>query len=115
MDRCTSVTIPPNITSTTKAIDDHKHLFDLISNLYTSARQDGHLLIDKLRRPVGESSVPVEFIQASRHIKEELESLYDEKNMIHEQWKIRQEHLRKTLNFQMFQKDSNKVSSCIIH
>lgn len=100
---------PPNITSTEDALEQHKQLFELISTVYITARQDGHTLIDKLRRPVGERGVPVEFIHATRHAKEKLESLYDEKNMIDEQWKIRQDYLRKTLNFQLFQKECKKV------
>lgn len=79
------------------------------SDLYTSARQDGHALIEKLRRPIGEGSVPPDFILAVRHIKEVLENLYDEKNLVDEQWQGRQDHLKMTYNFRVFQKDTEKV------
>lgn len=51
---------------------------------------------------------------ATRHIKEILENLYDEKNLIDEQWIVRQDHLVKTLNFRIFQKDTGKVSVIIM-
>lgn len=87
----------------------HKELSEKVSVMYSGARQDGHLLIEKLRRPVGEGSVPLQFIQATRHVKERLENLYDEKNMIDEQWQRRQKYLKQSLTFQMFQKQSHKV------
>ena len=69
------------------------------TQLYAGARQTGHAIIEKLRRPVGESSVPSRFIIASRHVKEVLENLYDEKNLIDEQWEVRRHFLKQTLTF----------------
>ena len=106
MDECSSDSCK---TSIQNAVTKHNELADTVSVMYTSAYQDGHLLIEKLRKPVGEGSVPFKFIQATRHVKERLENLYDERNMIEEQWKRRQKYLLQSLNFQLFQKKSEKV------
>lgn len=45
----------------------------------------------------------------SRYIKECLETLYDEKTLIDDQWQARYDHLKKTLNMRMYQKDTEKV------
>jgi hypothetical protein len=109
MDECSSKSCPADITSTEDALDKHKKLQEYYTELYTGARQDGHTLIEKLRRPVGEGGVPSDFILAVRHIKEVLESLYDEKNLIDEQWQSRNNHLKMTHSFRIFQKDTSKI------
>ena len=84
---------------------------DTYTDLYSQVKQDGHNLIEKLRKPVGNLGVPREFTLATRFIKECLENLYDEKNLVDDQWHLRQDHLKKTLNFRLFQRDTNKVGT----
>ncbi|XP_019853833.1 PREDICTED: triple functional domain protein-like [Amphimedon queenslandica] len=110
MDECSSDSYKSSVQL---AVTRHNELADTVSLMYTSAYQDGHHLIEKLRKPVGEGSVPFKFIQATRHVKERLENLYDERNMIEEQWKRRQKYLSQSLNFQLFQMQSEKVSGWI--
>ena len=110
MDQCASQFKPPDVKLSEDAVEKHKALRDSYSEMYAVAKQDGHTLIEKLRRPIGDVGVPREFTRSSRYIKECLENLYDEKNLVDDQWYIRHNHLKKTLNFRIFQRDTAKVS-----
>lgn len=109
MDQCASQLKPPDVKLSEDAVEKHKGLRDSYSEMYAAAKQDGHTLIEKLRRPIGDVGVPHEFTRSSRYIKECLENLYDEKNLVDDQWYIRHNHLKKTLNFRIFQRDTAKI------
>ena len=106
---CSSHDQPADTRATEEAIENHKTMREAYTQLYAGARQTGHAIIEKLRRPVGESSVPSRFIIASRHVKEVLENLYDEKNLIDEQWEVRRHFLKQTLTFRLYQLETHKV------
>ena len=65
--------------------------------------------MEKLRVPVGDRSLPTGFVVGNRHVKEIMESLFDEKNWIDEQWSRRQVMLSQTLNLRKFQDEAKKV------
>ena len=58
-------------------------------------------------------SLPAKFITSTRHIKEILESLFDEKGLVEEQWEQRNTVLRQALNLKKFQEESKKVSRAV--
>ena len=91
------------------ALEAHKAIRESFSSLYFQAKQDGHSLIEKLRKPVGNQGVPRSFTLTTRNIKECLEQLYDEKTLVDDQWQARQEHLTKTMNLRIYQRDTSKV------
>ena len=113
MDECASLEQPPDIAAVEENIERHQQLKNRYSEMYSSAREDGHNLISKLRRPVGEGSVPSDFIIGSRHVKELLENMYDEKILIDDQWETRQQLLKQTLNLRVFQMNAKKVIQMI--
>lgn len=100
---------PVNVAQAEGLLAKHKQLKDTYQELYSSARQDGHKIIDKLKRPVGEGSLPTPFVIGTRHIKEILESLFDERNWLDEQWQRRQIILTQALNLRKYQSEANKV------
>ena len=76
---------------------------------YSSTRGEGHKIIEKWRRPVGESSVPQAFVARTRVVKEILESLFDEKNWLDEQWNRRNRILEQTLHLRRYQREAKEV------
>lgn len=87
----------------------HEELKEACHALYASVRMEGHKIIEHLRVPVGDSSLPTGYVMGTRHIKEILESLFDEKNWIDEQWVGRRLGLFQALNLLKFQKEAEKV------
>ena len=110
---CSSHDQPVDTKATEEAIESHQAMKEVYTQLYTTARQTGHTIIEKLKRPVGESSVPSQFIIGSRHVKEVLENLYDEKNLIDEQWEVRKHFLKQTLNFRRYQMETQKARATV--
>ena len=55
-------------------------------------------------------SVPAKFVMGSRHVKETLESLFDEYNWLGEQWSRRNATLQRALTYNLFLDETKKVS-----
>ena len=106
---CSSHDQPADTRATEEAIQQHHRMKEQYNQLYNDARRDGHTIIEQLRRPVGDSSVPSQFIIGSRHVKEDLENLYDEKNLLDGQWDVHNNFLKQTLNFRLYQRETHKV------
>ena len=71
--------------------------------------------MERLRVPVGQRSLPTGFVLGTRHVKEILESLFDEKNWVDEQWTRRHKILTQALNLRKFQEEAKKVSGwCLL-
>ena len=85
---------PTDIPKVEELIQDHHQLKVTYQEMYSSVRMDGHKLIEMMRKPIGESSLPLNFIVGTRHVKEILESSYDEKSWLDEQWGRRDLMLR---------------------
>ena len=111
-DECQSKDIPPDIPTAEEALAHHDQLKETCQSLYVSVRTECHKIVEKLRIPVGDSSLPKGFVMGTRHVKEILESLVDEKNWIDEQWALRRLVLFQTLNLRKFQQEAKKVSGC---
>ena len=105
---------PADMESAERLQAKHKQLKDTYQELYVSARQDGHKIIERLKKPVGESSLPTAFVIGTRHVKEILESLFDERNWLDEQWQRRNVILTQALNLRKYQNEAKKVSTCRI-
>lgn len=110
LDECQAKDLPPDIPKAEEMLSRHEQLKETCHTLYTSVRMEGHKIVEKLRVPVGESSLPKGFVMGTRHVKEILESLFDEKNWIDEQWARRRVVLFQTLNLRKFQEEAKKVS-----
>ncbi len=89
-DVCNTKDTPPNIQSTEEAIAAHQELKQTFQTCYSLVREEGHKIIEKLRKPVGTSSVPMVFVARTRIVKEILESLFDENNWLNEQVRTNQ-------------------------
>lgn len=100
---------PTDIPRAEELLQTHQQLQETYQEMYTIVRRDGHRMIDIMRKPVGESSLPLNFIVGARHVKEILETLYDEKSWVDEQWGRRHMVLRQALNLRKFQEDAKKV------
>lgn len=100
---------PDDVEKAEALLSKHSQLKETYQELYASARQDGHKIIDRLKRPVGEGSLPTPFVIGTRHVKEILESLFDERNWLDEQWQRRQLILSQALNLRKYQKEAKKV------
>ena len=100
---------PANMDQAESLLAQHKQLKDTYQELYASARQDGHKIVERLKRPVGEGSLPTQFVIRTRHVKEILESLFDERNWLDEQWQRRQVILTQVLNLRKYQSEAKKV------
>lgn len=100
---------PSEIPKLEELIEDHHQLKDRYQEMYSTVRMDGHKLIEMMRKPIGESSLPLNFIVGTRHVKEILESSYDEKSWLDEQWGRRDLMLRQALNLRKFQEQTQKV------
>ena len=100
---------PTDIPKVEELIQDHHQLKVTYQEMYSSVRMDGHKLIEMMRKPIGESSLPLNFIVGTRHVKEILESSYDEKSWLDEQWGRRDLMLRQALNLRKFQEQAQKV------
>ena len=100
---------PEDVEKAESLLSRHGQLKETYQELYASARQDGHKIINRLKRPVGEGSLPTPFVIGTRHVKEILESLFDERNWLDEQWQRRQLILNQALNLRKYQKEANKV------
>ncbi len=112
LDECQSKDYPPDIPRAQEMLTRHEKLRESCNALYSTVRQEGHKIVEKLRVPVGQSSLPTGFVMGTRHVKEILESLYDEKNWIDEQWVRRRVLLSQALNLRKFQEEAKKVSGC---
>ena len=109
MSRCITRDEPATIPGCEELIRQHQELKEGFGEAYGSIRRDGHKLIELLRKPIGERSLPVNFLIGSRHIKETLETLYDENNLVEEEWQKKYTHLKKNLNFQKYKEEEKKV------
>ena len=85
LDVCGTKDTPPDIHSLEEAIACHKELQETFQTCYSLVREEGHKIIEKLRKPVGDSSLPQAFVARTRVVKEILESMFDEKNWLDEQ------------------------------
>ena len=54
-------------------------------------------------------SVPANFVMGTRHIKEILESLFDEYNWLGDQWTQRNTTLQRALTYNLFHDETKKV------
>ena len=116
LDECMEKHFPDGVEKAEGLLSKHAQLKETYQELYSSARQDGHKIIDRLKRPVGEGSLPTPFVIGTRHIKEILESLFDERNWLDEQWQRRQLILTQALNLRKYQKEAKKVGGvCCDH
>lgn len=109
IDECMEKDFPVNVAQAESLLAKHKQLKDTYQELYSLARQDGHKIIDRLKRPVGEGSLPTPFVIGTRHVKEILESLFDERNWLDEQWQRRRVILTQALNLRKYQSEADKV------
>ena len=109
LDECQSKQKPSDTSQTEEALTNHKQLRESCDALHSTVQQDGKKLVEKLRRPVGDSSLPTGFVMGTRHVKEILENLYDERSWIDEQWGKRQTMLTRTLNLCKFQDQAKEV------
>ena len=100
---------PGDVGKAESLLANHRQLKETYQELYASGRQDGHKIIDRLKRPVGEGSLPTAFVIGTRHVKEILESLFDERNWLDEQWQRRQVILTQALNLRKYQSEAKKV------
>lgn len=100
---------PADVGKAENLLAKHRELKETYQELYVSARQDGHKIIERLKRPVGEGSLPTPFVIGARHVKEILESLFDERNWLDEQWQRRQMILTQALNLRKYQREAKKV------
>ena len=101
---------PADMESAENLQAKHRQLKETYQELYASARQDGHKIIERLKKPVGEGSLPTAFVIGTRHVKEILESLFDERNWLDEQWQRRSVILTQALNLRKYQNEAKKVS-----
>lgn len=115
IDECGSRSKPTEVSECERLIEAHAQLKDSFTVLYNLAKQDGHTLIDKLRKPVGTQGIPRSFTLMTRLLKESLETLYDEMTLVEDQWQARQDHLKKTYNFRLYQRDTKKVLYAYIY
>ena len=113
LDECQRKDYPSDIPEAEKLLSQHEELKETSHTLYTSVRMEGHKIVEKLRVPVGDSSLPTGFVMGTRHIKEILESLFDEKNWIDEQWARRRVLLFQALNLRKFQEEAKKVGRLV--
>ena len=109
LDDCQSKDKPSDTSGTEDALTHHKLLKESCNGLYSTVQREGMKIVEKLRMPVGDSSLPTGFVMGTRHIKEILESLYDERSWIDEQWAKRQVLLTRQLNLCKFQDKAEKV------
>jgi hypothetical protein len=109
LDECMEKNFPDGVEKAEALVSKHDKLKETYQELYASARQDGHKIIDRLKRPVGEGSLPTPFVIGTRHIKEILESLFDERSWLDEQWQRRQLILTQALNLRKYQREAKKV------
>ena len=109
LDACQSKDCPPDIRQTEEALTNHRQLKESCEELHNCVRREGQKIVEKLRVPVGDSCLPRGFVMGTRHVKEILENLYDEKNWIDEQWVKREVLLMRTLNLRKFQDEAKKV------
>ena len=112
MDKCITRKEPATIPDCEELLRQHHELKEGFGQAYGSVRKDGHKLIELLRKPIGERSLPTNFLQGSRHVKETLETLYDENNLLEEQWQKKCTHLKMNLNFQKYKEEAKKVWEC---
>ncbi|CAI8007048.1 hypothetical protein GBAR_LOCUS5023 [Geodia barretti] len=77
-EACSSGLVPSSTGLCKESLAQHKALQERYQLMYNTTRTEGHRLIEKLKKPVGESSVPAKFVMGSRHVKETLENLFDE-------------------------------------
>lgn len=110
IDECMSKDFPANVGKAESLLAQHRCLKDTYQELYASARQDGHKIVERLKKPVGEGSLPTAFVIGTRHVKEILESLFDERNWLDEQWQRRNIILTQALNLRKYQSEAKKVS-----
>ena len=109
MSRCITRDEPATIPGCEELIRQHQELKEGFGEAYGSVRRDGHKLIELLRKPIGERSLPVNFLIGSRHVKETLETLYDENNLLEEEWQKKCTHLKMNLNLQKYKEEAKKV------
>ncbi len=110
LDECQSKDKPTDTGRIEEVLAKHQLLKESCDHLHSTVQQQGKKIVEKLRMPVGDSSLPTGFVMGTRHVKEILESLYDEKSWIEEQWGKRQALLTKALNLCKFQDKAKKVS-----
>lgn len=113
LDECQAKTLPPDTPRAQEMLTQHEELKEACHSLYASARTEGHKIVERLRIPVGDSSLPRGFVLGTRHVKEILESLFDEKNWIDEQWSRRRGTLFQALNLRKFQDEARKVGGWV--
>ena len=129
-EACSSRLIPSNVMQCQEALAQHRALQERYQLMYTTTRTEGHRLIEKLKKPVGESrysvcvcvppctcrvidvcrsSVPSNFVMCTRNVKELLENLYDEFNWLGDQWTQRNTALQRALTYNVFLDETKKV------
>ena len=113
LDECQAKDYPQDIARGEEMLSRHEQLKEACHALYTGVRMEGHKIVEKLRTPIGDSSLPRGFVMGTRHVKEILESLFDEKNWIDEQWARRRVVLFQALNLRKFQEEAKKVGGWV--
>ncbi len=108
-EECQSKEYPHDIARAQEMLTRHEQLKETCHALCLNIRAESLKLVEKLRMPVGEGSLPTGFVQGTRHVKEILENVFDEKNWMDEQWKSRHTVLFQALNFRKFQEEAKKV------
>ena len=109
MDDCIAKEFPSTVPRAEELLATHNQLRDTYQDLYFVVRQEGHQIVEKLRKPVGSGSLPTNFVIGTRHVKETLESMFDEKNWLDEQWQRRNAILTQELNLRKYQEEAKKV------
>lgn len=106
---CMSKDSPGDVEGMEEAISAHKQLKETYQSCYSTVREEGHKIIEILRKPIGESSLPQAFVMRTRAVKEILESLFDEKNWLDEQWTRRNMILDQLLHLRRYQREADEV------
>jgi hypothetical protein len=110
-EACSSGLVPSSTGLCKESLAQHKALQERYQLMYNTTRTEGHRLIEKLKKPVGDSSVSAKFVMGSRHVKETLENLFDEFNWLGEQWSRRNATLQRALTYNLFLDETKKVYS----
>ena len=92
-ETCGTKDMPPDIPSLEEAISAHKKLQETFQTCYSLVREEGHKIIERLRKPVGDSSLPQAFVARTRVVKEILESMFDEENWLDEQVRTKKNYM----------------------
>ena len=100
---------PGDVEGMDQVISSHKQLKETYQSCYVVVREEGHKIIELLRKPIGDSSLPQAFVVRTRAVKEILESLFDENNWLDEQWTRRNTILDQTLHLRKYQREAKEV------